>query len=302
MKIITISLSFYLIGLVATDLHAEGSCTYPSNTVENELFTYINNQRTNKMICDLGAWWTAYYHNKDMCDNNFFSHVGSDGKRLGERLTRQGVTYTMAAENIYMGSGTSVSGYDVYTSWYNSKEGHRENMFNSNYGRVGISVYRCSNSDRTYATAVFVNPLNNDGGGNGEDTYAAIALSTSTRDWGTAWKFTTQSSATENALKACSRGPNNASDCKLITAVKNSCAALAMGYNAYGWSNHDNLQTAEANAVSYCNQKTTSCAIATKVCSNGSHQNGVNGNIIAEEDNTSYSTDIHIFRDEPLND
>lgn len=59
----------------------------------------------------------AQTHANDMSDNDFFSHTGSDGKSVADRVTAQGYNWTTVMENIAMGQ-TSAS--EALDGWQNS--------------------------------------------------------------------------------------------------------------------------------------------------------------------------------------
>ncbi len=113
----------------------------------NQLLTLVNQAR-----CDAGKAplalndkliAAAERHSKDMGDNNFFDHTGSDGSKFNERIRDAGYSYTTAGENI--GAGYS-SVESVFNGWMNS-EGHRKNILNGNFREMGIYWYQKSGSD-----------------------------------------------------------------------------------------------------------------------------------------------------------
>ncbi|GAB3799932.1 CAP domain-containing protein [Virgibacillus kimchii] len=80
----------------------------------------------------------AYFHSKDMADNNYFSHTSLNGDGLKERLSELNLFYRTAGENIaaqYSDAPSAMEG------WLNS-EGHREALFNDEYTHLGVGVYR----------------------------------------------------------------------------------------------------------------------------------------------------------------
>ncbi len=82
----------------------------------------------------------ALRHSKDMANNNFFSHVGSDGSKFYERIKDAGYHYKSAAENIAAGYSTPAA---VMNGWMNS-DGHRKNILNSNYREMGLALVKKS--------------------------------------------------------------------------------------------------------------------------------------------------------------
>lgn len=66
----------------------------------------------------------ARRHAKDMARGGFFSHQGSDGSRIGDRVRAARYRWCAAAENIAKGQPSLAK---VLTSWAQSL-GHRRNM------------------------------------------------------------------------------------------------------------------------------------------------------------------------------
>ena len=66
----------------------------------------------------------AEEHSEDMAFNDFFSHTGSDGSRVGERVSEEGYDWRSVGENIAAGQSTPQK---VLDAWKGSS-GHRANM------------------------------------------------------------------------------------------------------------------------------------------------------------------------------
>ena len=75
----------------------------------------------------------AYLHSSDMAGNGFFSHTGSDGGSAGQRITRQGYSWSTYGENIAVGY-PSVSA--VVQGWLGS-EGHCRNIMDPDFTEIG---------------------------------------------------------------------------------------------------------------------------------------------------------------------
>ncbi|HET7685425.1 MAG TPA: Ig-like domain-containing protein [Candidatus Limnocylindria bacterium] len=85
-------------------------------------------------------------HAWDMMRNGFFGHVGSDGSTVQMRLSRAGVPYSRASENICQYTGIGVTGTlnwchgafmaEPYPGYYN----HIANILNPNFRRVGVGI------------------------------------------------------------------------------------------------------------------------------------------------------------------
>lgn len=77
----------------------------------------------------------ATTHASDMATNNFFSHTGSDGSTLRQRVPATGYNYHKAGENIAAGQ-TSVA--QVVADWMASPS-HCTNMMQPEYRDLGVS-------------------------------------------------------------------------------------------------------------------------------------------------------------------
>jgi uncharacterized protein YkwD len=75
----------------------------------------------------LGA--AAQTHANDMLANDFFSHTGSDGSSVGDRVTAQGYNWRTVGENIARGQADEAA---VLAAWVNSP-GHQSNNVNPNF-------------------------------------------------------------------------------------------------------------------------------------------------------------------------
>jgi uncharacterized protein YkwD len=78
----------------------------------------------------------ARLHAIDMMQHDFFGHTGSDGSTVGRRLTRQGYSWSTAAENIAGGYSTAQAAVD---GWLNSP-GHLANIRNCNLTETGVGA------------------------------------------------------------------------------------------------------------------------------------------------------------------
>lgn len=67
-----------------------------------------------------------------------FSHTRPNGSSFSSVLKDYGISYRAAGENIAYGQKTP---QEVVTAWMNSP-GHRANIMNANFGKVGIGVYQ----------------------------------------------------------------------------------------------------------------------------------------------------------------
>ncbi|MCY1078968.1 CAP domain-containing protein [Archangium lansingense] len=131
---------------------------------ENQVLTLVNQKRTAGATCggvskpavapltlDTRLRCAARKHSKDMGDNNFFSHTGSNGSTPFQRMTWAGYTYSYAGENIAAGYSTPSV---VVTGWMNST-GHCNNIMNGNYKHLGVGYYRSATGYTHYWTQSF---------------------------------------------------------------------------------------------------------------------------------------------------
>lgn len=79
----------------------------------------------------------ALSHCKDMYQNDFFSHYGSDSTMPGHRILKQGYKWRTCAENIFKGKTQESK---VFYGWFGSK-GHCMNMMNGRFKKMGVARY-----------------------------------------------------------------------------------------------------------------------------------------------------------------
>jgi len=97
----------------------------------------------------------ATSHSSDMASNNFFSHLGSDGLRVGARVTATGYEWSVVGENI-------AAGYDdvdtVVQAWLDSP-GHCRNIMDPRFTQFAVTRVDISSADYdNYWTQVFATP------------------------------------------------------------------------------------------------------------------------------------------------
>ena len=88
-----------------------------------------------------------------MHNNSYFSHTNLSGESPFDRLKKAGISYRSAGENIAAGQSTPS---EVVSAWMNS-EGHRKNILNSSYNKMGLGYYKGTKGYKTYWTQVFTN-------------------------------------------------------------------------------------------------------------------------------------------------
>jgi uncharacterized protein YkwD len=135
---------------------------------DKEMLTQVNNTRSQTRNCGTVNYpataalsWNctlenvAYEHSRDMGDHNFFSHTGSDGLSVGDRVKSAGYDWSAVGENIAAGQPTIDA---VMKAWLDSP-GHCANIMFSSYSEIGAASYAVSGSDYPiYWTQVFARP------------------------------------------------------------------------------------------------------------------------------------------------
>ncbi len=95
----------------------------------------------------------ATLKSEDMAKLNYFSHTSPTYGSPFDMLSQFGVDYTAAGENIAYGQKTPA---EVMNGWMNSS-GHRANILNSNYTRIGVGIAKKSNGQLVW-TQTFTRP------------------------------------------------------------------------------------------------------------------------------------------------
>lgn len=106
---------------------------------EGEMFRLVNEERRKLGTPELN--WNpemvavARDHASDMWQKKYFGHVSPEGKDVGDRLTKAGISYDIAGENLALAPTVKTA----MTGLMNS-EGHRANMLDTKFKKVGIGV------------------------------------------------------------------------------------------------------------------------------------------------------------------
>lgn len=76
----------------------------------------------------------AEVHTQDMVANNFFSHAGSNGSSVSDRVNATGYAWSSLGENIAAG----YAGIDAVMAGWLASEGHCANLMNPAFNQVGM--------------------------------------------------------------------------------------------------------------------------------------------------------------------
>ena len=117
--------------------------TYSINvqaSAEDQILQLMNGKRVDAglqpLTLDNTLVQVARYKSDSMIQYNYFDHTNPDGTQYTNLLQTLGYTYTTAGENIAYNTSDAV---ELFTQWWNSP-GHRANMMNASYTKVGIGV------------------------------------------------------------------------------------------------------------------------------------------------------------------
>ncbi|HZK37368.1 MAG TPA: CAP domain-containing protein, partial [Clostridia bacterium] len=79
----------------------------------------------------------AALKSRDMYDNNYFSHDSPTYGSPFDMMTKFGIKYSGAAENIAKNSSVAAA----HNAFMNS-QGHRDNILNPIYTHIGVGIYK----------------------------------------------------------------------------------------------------------------------------------------------------------------
>lgn len=108
------------------------------NNFESEVARLVNTERARfglpalKTAAPLAD--AAKSHTQDMACNLFFSHTGSNGATVWDRIAAFGYAYTYAGENVAGGYATPGA---VVAGWMSSP-GHRANILSDKFTEIGV--------------------------------------------------------------------------------------------------------------------------------------------------------------------
>ena len=121
---------------------------------EQKMINLVNQERTKAglaaLVYDSTLRAPALKHSQDMSQNNFFSHTSPTYGSFSQRLKDSGVKYSTAGENLAMYGSVEAA----HTGLMNS-EGHRANIMNTNYTRIGIGIVFNQSRGTYYITQWF---------------------------------------------------------------------------------------------------------------------------------------------------
>lgn len=109
---------------------------------QNDILTIVNKERAkvgaNPLVLDDTLSKTAIIRSTDMVTYKYFSHTSPNTGAFNTLVLQMNYSYWGLGENIAAGGG---SGAAYMSMWMNST-GHRNNILNPNYNRIGIGVVK----------------------------------------------------------------------------------------------------------------------------------------------------------------
>ncbi|MEG6567692.1 CAP domain-containing protein [Thermoanaerobacterium saccharolyticum] len=123
---------------------------------EKQLVDLINSERTSRglspLIIDETLSKVARIKAEDMRDNNYFSHTSPTYGSPFNMMKEFGISYNAAAENIALNSDVVSAHYALMNS-----SGHRENILNPYFNKVGVGVVTNSTGNGIIVVEMFIN-------------------------------------------------------------------------------------------------------------------------------------------------
>lgn len=127
------------------------------NSAENKILELMNEKRTQAglkpLTIDNTLLQVARYKSDHMIQYNYFDHTNPDGTKWTNWLQSIGYKYNTTGENIAYNTYDPVK---LFEQWWNSP-GHRANMMNPSYNKVGIGVIFDKDNNKYMGTQTFSN-------------------------------------------------------------------------------------------------------------------------------------------------
>ena len=141
-------------GEAAARLQIQNQATTADQQLAMLLADQINTERTAQGLApyqfDIAIAAVAAAHSADQASHHLMSHTGTDGSNAGQRLTRQGVTWSSWGENVGAGFNDPAT---LLQAWLASPT-HRPTVLNTTYTRIGIGVAAATDGTRYWTMDV----------------------------------------------------------------------------------------------------------------------------------------------------
>jgi uncharacterized protein YkwD len=107
--------------------------------LESKMLGLVNEERVKQGLQPLSPdpelTEVARAHSRDMFARGYFAHLTPEGKTPFDRMRESHVSFTTAGENLALAHSLSIAHHGLMNS-----PGHRANILNPAYGRVGIGI------------------------------------------------------------------------------------------------------------------------------------------------------------------
>jgi uncharacterized protein YkwD len=121
------------------NLHAKVTNGSIDAEAEQEMFRLVNTERVKAglepVFFDDDLRDVARAHSQDMFARGYFSHYTPEGLSPFDRMERAGIDFTYAGENLALAPSTDLAMQGLMNS-----PGHRANILNPNFKKIGIGV------------------------------------------------------------------------------------------------------------------------------------------------------------------
>ncbi len=109
------------------------------DTSEQEMLVRVNKERRDQglseLIMDVKLRDLSRFYARDMFERGYFSHYNPEGESPFDRMEKAEISYTTAGENLALAPNVTIAHQGLMDS-----KGHRENILNPEFGKVGIGV------------------------------------------------------------------------------------------------------------------------------------------------------------------
>lgn len=106
---------------------------------EIKMLDLVNKERANRGLKTLTMNYNlqkvARAHSKDMFENGYFAHENLKGESPFDRMSKAGIKFLVAGENLALAPNVDLAHEGLMNS-----PGHKANILNGDFGRVGIGV------------------------------------------------------------------------------------------------------------------------------------------------------------------
>jgi uncharacterized protein YkwD len=134
---------------VALDVAPKASDLSVDAPSEEKMIALVNGERAKSGVetlrLDTSLWQVARKHSRDMFERRYFSHYDSEGHDASYRMDGAGISYTIVAENLAYAPDVTIAHKGLMES-----EGHRRNILDSQFHRVGIGIVDGGSNGRMF--------------------------------------------------------------------------------------------------------------------------------------------------------